>query len=43
MISFKIKADYLSTVLQALRSKNENYQLLAISTIDSLLFDYQKV
>ena len=35
--------NYLNTIIQQLRSKNELFQLLAVSTFDSLLYDYQKV
>jgi hypothetical protein len=38
-----LKADYVRIILQTLRSKNEKFQLLSLSTFDSLLYDYQKV
>ncbi len=36
-------AEYINVIIQMLKSRNENFHLLAISTIDSLLFKYQKV
>lgn len=37
-----VQADYISTVIQQLRNKNDSFRLLAVSTLDSLLYDYQK-
>ena len=36
------KGDYINTIVHQLRSKNENIQLLVVSSLDTLLFDYQK-
>jgi len=36
------QADYINVVVLNLRSKNQSLQLLAVSTLDSLLHDYQK-
>ncbi len=36
------QADYINVVVLNLRSKNQSFQLLAVSTLDSLLHDYQK-
>lgn len=35
-------ADYISTLIQALKNKNEKFHILALNALDSLLYDYQK-
>jgi hypothetical protein len=37
-----VQVEYINTIIQQLKSKNDNFRLLAVSTLDSLLFDYQK-
>jgi hypothetical protein len=35
-------SEYFRAIIQALRSQNERFHLLALSTIESLMFDCQK-